>query len=98
MRQNSGSERIITPHVTNPSPEILLIWRIRSLHDHDQILIGDGEEAFLIKLDISEAEKHGTITHCSSVYNSDNDTIQPGLSSKGPRIMNFADILKFILK
>ena len=34
---------IITPHVTNPSPELLLIWRIRSLHDHDHILIQERE-------------------------------------------------------
>ncbi|MBN2349571.1 MAG: hypothetical protein JXJ22_12060 [Bacteroidales bacterium] len=55
----------------------------------------DGELASLALLDISEAEKHGTIKHCVSVYNPDNDRIEPGLSPKGPRIVNFADILKF---
>ena len=34
---------IITPHVTNPSPEILLISTIRSLHDHDHIIIEERE-------------------------------------------------------
>lgn len=53
------------------------------------------EEANLIKLDISEAEKHGTLNHCASVYNIDNDIINPGLTSMGPRIINFADILKY---
>lgn len=39
----SGSVTIITPLVTNPSPEIILISTIRSLHDHDHILIGEIE-------------------------------------------------------
>lgn len=55
----------------------------------------DGEHAALTLLPISEAEKHKTITHCASVYNHENDRIEPGLSSYGPRIINFADILKY---
>ena len=54
-----------------------------------------GEEASLINLDISEAEKHGTIKHSASVLNVENDTIVPGLSIPGPRVINFADILKY---
>ena len=57
--------------------------------------VNDGELASLAMLDISEAEKHGTLTHCASVYNRDNDQIEPGLNSYGPRIINFANILKF---
>jgi len=34
---------IITPHVMNPSREIILIWRTRSLHDHDHVLIEERE-------------------------------------------------------
>ena len=49
----------------------------------------------LIILDISEAEKHGTLKHSASVLNTDNDTIIPGLDSPGPRVINFADILKY---
>ena len=49
----------------------------------------------LITLDISEAEKHGTLNHSASVLNSDNDTIIPGLDAPGPRVVNFADILKY---
>jgi hypothetical protein len=55
----------------------------------------EGENAGLITLDISEAERHGTINHCASVLNADNDTISPGLDIPGPRIINFADILKY---
>ncbi|MBN1118592.1 MAG: pyruvate, phosphate dikinase [Bacteroidales bacterium] len=57
--------------------------------------IGEGEMAPIAQLDISEAEKHGTLTHCASVYNIDNDTIEVDLSKPGPRIINFANILKF---
>ncbi|MCJ7447526.1 MAG: pyruvate, phosphate dikinase [Bacteroidales bacterium] len=55
----------------------------------------DGEKAGLVSLDISKAESHGTLNHSASVLNIDNDTIVPGLDSPGPRVINFADILKY---
>ena len=55
----------------------------------------EGENAGLITLDISDAERHGTLKHSASVYNPDNDTIIPGLDSPGPRVINFANILKY---
>ncbi len=55
----------------------------------------NGELAALKLMDISEAEKHGTLNHCVSVYNPNNDRIEPGLSAYGPRIVNFADILLY---
>jgi CheY-like chemotaxis protein len=55
----------------------------------------DGELAALKLLNISEAEKHGTLTHCASVYNANNDRVEPGLAAGGPRIINFADILQY---
>jgi len=55
----------------------------------------EGENAGLITLDISQAEKHGTLKHSASVYNADNDSIIPGLDSSGPRVINFANILKY---
>jgi hypothetical protein len=58
-------------------------------------LLEDGENAGLIKKDISVAEKNGTLKHCASVYNPDGNTIYPGLSKAGPRITNFANILKY---
>ena len=42
-----------------------------------------------------QAERHGTLKHSASVLNTDNDTIIPGLDSPGPRVINFADILKY---
>jgi len=58
------------------------------------INILDGEMAGLAYEDISIAEKHGTLSHCVSVYNPDNNMIYPGTSKHGPRIVNFANILK----
>jgi hypothetical protein len=55
----------------------------------------EGEDAGLIKLDIDECEKHGNLNHCASVFDIDNDRIMPGLSQGGPRVVNFADILKY---
>jgi len=55
----------------------------------------DGEDAGLVKLDIDVAEKNGTLRHCASVYDMDNNRIVPGLSYAGPRIVNFANILKY---
>jgi len=55
----------------------------------------EGEDEGIIELDISEAEKHGTLKHLASVYDPDYDRISPGLDTYGPRILNFADILKY---
>jgi hypothetical protein len=57
--------------------------------------VKDGELASLELLDISVAESHGTLAHCASVFHADNDRIEPGLDSPGPRIIDFADILKY---
>jgi len=55
----------------------------------------EGENAGLKMLDIITAETHGTLDHVASVLNLDNDTISPGLEMHGPRVINFADILKY---
>jgi len=63
--------------------------------DREFDFLKHGELAALQLLDISEAEKDGTLTHCVSVYNPDNDRIEPGLGTYGPRIVDFADILQY---
>ncbi len=55
----------------------------------------EGENAGLSKLDIDVAEKQSTLNHIASVLNPDNDTTTPGLDAQGPRVINFADILKY---
>jgi len=55
----------------------------------------EGDTAGLSKLDIYDAEKHGTLKHCASVYDIDNNTISPGIDKPGPRVVNFANVLKY---
>jgi len=55
----------------------------------------EGEEAGLIKLEVEDAERHGNLRHCASVYDVDGNRIVPGITKAGPRIINFANILKY---
>jgi len=55
----------------------------------------EGPEANLHRLTLSQAEDHGTLNHLASVYDVQNDRIDPGLATPGPRILNFANILKY---
>ena len=55
----------------------------------------EGEVAGLTFKDISVAEKHGTLAHCVSTYAPNSNKLYPGLSKQGPRIVNFANILKY---
>ncbi|HNQ67768.1 MAG TPA: PEP/pyruvate-binding domain-containing protein [Bacteroidales bacterium] len=55
----------------------------------------EGEDAGLIRLDISTAKEHGTIKHCASIYDFDNERIVAGIDSVGPIVINFANILSY---
>jgi CheY-like chemotaxis protein len=55
----------------------------------------EGDTAGLTKPDIYVAEKHGTLKHCASVYDPNNNTITAGIDKPGPRVINFANILKY---
>ncbi len=55
----------------------------------------DGEDAGLIKLEIDRSEQHGTLKHCASVYDFNSERTIPGITSAGPRVVNFANILKY---
>lgn len=58
-------------------------------------LSSDGEMAAVRKYKLAEAEKDGVLEHCVSTYSIENDYIAPGISTKGPRVVNFADILEY---
>lgn len=58
-------------------------------------MLNEGDEAGLARLELFEAESHGTLKHCASVYNPENNSITPGLSQSGARVLNFANILKY---
>lgn len=55
----------------------------------------EGEMAGLTKPDIYIAEQHGTLKHCASTYDANNNTISAGLDKPGPRVINFANVLKY---
>ncbi len=55
----------------------------------------EGDTAGLRLLDISAAEQQGTLKHCASVYDINNNTIYPGINKPGPRIINFSNVLKY---
>ncbi len=55
----------------------------------------EGEDVGLAKLDVWDAEKHGVLKHLVSVYDMDTKTLIPGLDKPGPRVLDFADILKY---
>ena len=65
------------------------------LEKQDFSLTDEGEVAAISKYDISEAEKDGTLKHCASVFDYSNDRLEPSLTVKGPRVVDFANILKY---
>ena len=81
----------MTELVNNSQTEFLAIDLSRQYID----LIKNGENAGLIRLPISEAEKHGTLNHLASVYDASNDRIVPGIDSDGPRVLCFDNILRY---
>ncbi|WP_010416543.1 PEP/pyruvate-binding domain-containing protein [Anaerophaga thermohalophila] len=67
------------------------------MEEENADLLNDGEDAFIRKLDISEAEEDGNLKHCATVYDINNDRLVNDFSIRGPRVLNFADILKYDL-
>ncbi len=65
------------------------------MQQSDVDFVKEGSEANLLKLDISVAESDNVLKHLASVYDPENDRIDPGISLPGPRILNFANILKY---
>jgi hypothetical protein len=65
------------------------------LNCQDPYMLKNGSEANLNRMSISVAEKHNSLQHLVSVYDPQNDLIEAGLARSGPRILNFANILKY---
>ncbi len=55
----------------------------------------EGEMAAIRKYKMVEAEKDGVLDHCASTYSIENDYITPGIGTRGPRVINFANILEY---
>jgi hypothetical protein len=54
-----------------------------------------GEDATLVELDITEAEADRHFSLLASTWDAANDRLVPGLDARGPRIMDFANIVKY---
>lgn len=52
------------------------------------------ETEYLVQLDLSQVEYDGALDHIASTFNPQNDRIVAGIGHKGPRILDFAPILK----
>jgi len=52
------------------------------------------EGKVLVRLPLTEAERHGTLEAVASTYSAEDDMIVDGLFTKGPRLVTFAQILK----
>ncbi|MBS9768563.1 MAG: hypothetical protein KGV44_13635, partial [Flavobacteriaceae bacterium] len=55
----------------------------------------DGELASITKYEIKEAEKDGNLHLCASVYDAQNDRLEPGVNGYGARVIDFGNILKY---
>ena len=60
----------------------------------DYNLVKDGEDAAIRSYDLKAIEEDGNLQHCASVYDFMNDRIGFDFSVRGPRIVNFPDILQ----
>lgn len=58
-------------------------------------LVDEGENASLKRYRIKDAEDDGSLEHSASTYLMENDDLVPGIQGNGPRVINFANILKY---
>ncbi|WP_430814531.1 PEP/pyruvate-binding domain-containing protein [Carboxylicivirga sp. RSCT41] len=54
-----------------------------------------GEDAAIVKLSVKEAEEDGNLKHCATVYDYNYDRMTNDFSKRGPRVVNFSNILKY---
>ncbi|MFW6180357.1 MAG: PEP/pyruvate-binding domain-containing protein [Spirochaetota bacterium] len=55
----------------------------------------EGEQATLARLPLDAAENDPVFVHCVSTWDQTNDRLVPGTAKPGPRVVNFAPILKY---
>lgn len=65
------------------------------LENRDYDLCQQGENAAIRSYDLKTIEADGNLQHCASVYDFMNDRIVYDFETKGPRIVNFPNILQY---
>ncbi len=87
------------PKLEFSAPEELLVNTQTDFYALDMgasdFSLAQGEEATLLRLPVSAAEPDGTLEPCTSVWDPQNDRLQTRPGYSGPRIVNFAYILKY---
>jgi len=63
--------------------------------DENEVDLLQGDEVTLSKHEISVAESDGRLDYIASVWDRENQIIKAGINQPGPRIINFAYVLKF---
>ncbi len=59
------------------------------------VVLSHTEEGPLVKEDLERAEKDGTLVPVGSVYSPKDGVIRDGIYHKGPRLVTFANVLKY---
>jgi len=54
-----------------------------------------GTDATYAMLDLATAEEHGVLDHLASVWDFEDNRLREGLGYSGPRVLTFADIVKY---
>lgn len=87
------------PHLEMLTPEELVRNSQRKFYALDltknTVDLRKGEAATLSKLDIREAEHDGVLSQLVSTWNHLDERLEVGISGKGPRVLNFAEILQY---
>lgn len=65
------------------------------MSDNTYDLANDGENAAIRSYDLRDIENDGNLQHCASVYDFMNDRISFDFNVRGPRIIDFSDILQY---
>lgn len=63
--------------------------------DEEKIDLLKGSDENLFNLEIEDASNDGALDYCVSVWDNDSQSLQVGPGYRGPKIVNFANILKY---
>lgn len=58
-------------------------------------LINEGEDAAIVKLPLKIAESEGNLLHMAEVFDFENQRLIGDFTKRGPRVVNFSNILKY---
>jgi hypothetical protein len=87
------------PKIDFVSPEEQLAFSQQEFYGidmaDDNVDLIAGDDATLSRLSLGEAQEQGVLEHCASTWDVQNNRMQVGAAAQGPRIINFAYILKY---